>query len=126
MQFFGRQTAQPTRTTTIKHQRYQHPKFALMVRITTTSICMPTASALAVKHSHPVAKRNNIETVAVPTSDDVETALEEWEIAVNKVNAFLNGASANLNNFASFAFDAQDTASNFAMEEPKQLQTLIN
>jgi len=100
-------------------------KIANMVRIATSSICMLTASVLAVKHSHPIAKRNDVETVAAPTSDDVQTALEEWEIDVNKVNAFLDGASGNLNNLASFASDAQDAASNFAMEKPKQLQALI-
>ena len=102
------------------------PRIATMVRITTSSISLLMASALALKHSHPIAKRNDVETVTVPTSDDVKTALEEWEIDVNKVNTFLDGASANLNNLAQLSSDASDALNNFAMEEPKQLQTLIN
>ena len=97
-----------------------------MVHITTASIPMLMASALAIKHSNPIVKRNDVETVAVPTSDDVKTALEEWEIDVNKVNTFLDSASANLNNLAQLSSDASDALNNFAMEEPKQLQTLIN
>lgn len=97
-----------------------------MVHIITASICMLIGSALAIKHSHPITKRNSVATVAVPTSDDVKTALNEWALDVNKVNTFLDGASANLNNLAQLASDAQDAANNFAKEEPLQLGTLKN
>ncbi|GAB7333571.1 hypothetical protein MBLNU13_g05144t1 [Cladosporium sp. NU13] len=95
-----------------------------MVHVATASMSMLTASVLAIKHSNHIVKRNNVETVAVPTSDDVKTALEERETDVNKVNTFLDGASANLNNLAQLSSDASDALKNFAMEEPKQLQTL--
>jgi hypothetical protein len=97
-----------------------------MVHITTASVSMLIASALALKHSHPIAKRNDVQPVAVPTADDVKTALKEWELDVNTVNAFLDGASANLNDLAQLASDAENAASNFAQEEPNQLMTLIN
>lgn len=89
-----------------------------------------TLSTLALAASAPakarLARRNNVATVDVPTSSDVQTAITEWALDVQTVNAFLEGAPANLDNLAQLASDAQNAASNFAAEEPNQLGTLIN
>jgi hypothetical protein len=84
------------------------------------------SGALATRHSHPIAKRDNLATVAQPKPSDVTAAILAWADDVNAVNTFLDGAVANLGNLATLASDAQNARNNFAIDEPNQLGTLTN
>lgn len=97
-----------------------------MIGITKASLCALVFGTLAAADPSRVQKRNNVASVAVPQPTDVEIAINEWEIDVNAVNTFLDGAAANLDNLAQLGSDANDAANNFAAEEPNQLNTLIN
>jgi len=97
-----------------------------MVQITAAYAYLLVASALAAKHSHPLAKRDHLATVPQPSSSDVSAAILAWADDVNAVNTFLDGAEANLGDLATLASDAQNARDNFAKDEPNQLGTLTN
>lgn len=97
-----------------------------MVQITAAYASLLMAGALATRHSHHIAKRDNLATVAQPKSADVEAAILAWADDVNAVNTFLDGAVAKLGDLATLASDAQNARDNFAVDEPNQLGTLTN
>ncbi|KAL1589993.1 hypothetical protein WHR41_01408 [Cladosporium halotolerans] len=82
--------------------------------------------AASASAAHHMAKRNDLGTVAVPTAQDVENAINEWNLDVNTVNSFLERAPGELDDLPTLASDAHNVASNFAAEEPNQLGTLVN
>lgn len=86
---------------------------------------MPATAARSIKERRQTADTCILDSVTSnPSAEDAKASIDQWNIDVNTVNAFLNNASS-----LALGMDLQNATMNtllYAQDEPCQLKTLIS